>query len=116
MSSNIRITRICDFCGSEFTARTTVTKYCQHKCASKAYKARTRNKNVEKSTQETVKILSTPMVELQSKEFLTLKEASSLINVSRWTISRAVETNRLKAVRLGRRIVIRRSDIDSLFS
>src|SRR5690554_6590748 len=28
MSSNIRITRVCQFCGNSFTAKTTVTKFC----------------------------------------------------------------------------------------
>ncbi|MFA6334291.1 MAG: CHC2 zinc finger domain-containing protein [Bacteroidales bacterium] len=28
MGSNIRVQRICQYCGKEFTARTTVTKYC----------------------------------------------------------------------------------------
>ena len=40
MSSNIAIQRICQHCGKEFTARTTVTQYCSDDCAKRAYKAR----------------------------------------------------------------------------
>lgn len=116
MSSNIKITRICQLCGVEFTARTTVTKYCSHACASRAYKQRMRNQNVEKSAAETVQIISVKKTEIQAKEFLTINEASELLNVSRWTISRAIASNRLKAVRLGRRVIIRRKDIDQLFT
>ena len=47
MSSNIRVQRICQFCGKEFTARTTVTKYCSDVCAKRAYKARKRTEKVE---------------------------------------------------------------------
>ena len=116
MSSNIKITRICQFCGAEFIARTTVTKYCSHPCASKAYKQRTRNRNIEKSVAETVQLISVKKTEIQAKDFLTISEASELLNVSRWTISRAIAANRLKAVRMGRRVIIRRKDIDELFT
>ena len=116
MSSNIKITRICQFCGAEFTARTTVTKYCSHRCASRAYKQRTRNQAVEKSVAETVQIISAKKTELQAKEFLSINEASELLNVSRWTISRAIADERLKAVRMGKRVIIRRKDIDELFT
>lgn len=116
MSSNIKITRICQFCDAEFTARTTVTKYCSHKCASRAYKQRTRNQNIEKSVVETVQTISVKKTELQAKEFLTIKEAGELLNVSRWTISRAIAAERLKAARMGNRVIIRRKDIDELFT
>lgn len=40
MSSNIKINRVCNFCNKDFIAKTTVTKYCSHKCASASYKKR----------------------------------------------------------------------------
>lgn len=116
MSSNIKITRICQFCGESFTARTTVTNYCSHRCSARAYKQRERKSNIEKSASETVKVISTETVNLQSKEFLSIKQACQLLNVSRWTLSRAIKDGRLYAVRFGRRIVIRREDIDRLFN
>ncbi len=116
MSSNIKITRICQFCGAEFTARTTVTKYCSHPCASKAYKQRTRNQSIEKSVAETVQLISVKKTEIQAKDFLSISEACELLNVSRWTISRAIAAERLKAVRIGKRVIIRRKDIDELFT
>ena len=116
MSSNIEITRVCQFCESEFTARTTVTKYCSHRCASRAYKARQRGENVEKSIAETKEIIAAPIVELQAKDYLSVSDASALLGVSRWTLSRAINEGRLKAVRFGKRIVIKRTEIDRLFS
>lgn len=38
MSSNIQIPKKCQHCGKMFVARTTVTKFCGHSCASKNYK------------------------------------------------------------------------------
>ncbi len=116
MSSNIKIQRICDYCGNEFTARTTVTKYCQHRCASMAYKARTRSKKIKVSNTEMTKAVSIPIAKIQAKDFLSIDDTCRLLGVSRWTISRAIKENRLKAVNLGKRIVIKRTEIDHLFS
>jgi excisionase family DNA binding protein len=87
---------------NEFTARTTVTKYCSHPCASRAYKARARQSKIIQSNTETVQTLSAPVIELQTKDFLTVVEACRLLNVSRWTLARAIKDERLKAVRLGK--------------
>lgn len=71
---------------------------------------------MEKSVAETVQLISVKKTEIQAKEFLTINEASELLNVSRWTIRRAIAADRLKAVRMGRRVIIRRKDIDELFT
>lgn len=49
MSSNIKIDRICEHCGKTFTAQTTVTRYCYHRCNSQTYKARKRAGKREQS-------------------------------------------------------------------
>ena len=116
MSSNIQIQRICEFCGNEFTARTTVTKYCSHPCASMAYKARTRNTKIKVSNIKMTQSVSIPIARLQAKDFLSIDDACKLLGVSRWTLSRAIKEKRLKAVNLGKRIVIKRTEIDRLFS
>ena len=72
MSSNIRIQRICQHCGNEFTAMTTVTKYCGAQCAKSAYKARQKTEKIDVSNKETKEIISKPIAEIQSKEFLRL--------------------------------------------
>jgi excisionase family DNA binding protein len=115
MSSNILISRICQFCASEFTARTTVTKYCSHRCASRAYKARQRGKDIEKSQVERTEALAAPIIKIQTKDYLSVDETAKLLGLSRWTLTRAIQNNRLKAVRFGKRIVIKRADVDSLF-
>lgn len=54
MSTNISVSRKCEFCGSIFVAKTTVTKYCSHKCNSKHYKQRIKEDKVSRSNEETV--------------------------------------------------------------
>jgi len=116
MSSNIRIQRICQHCNNEFTARTTVTKYCSHKCASRAYKDRTRKKKVEKSNAETKKIITQPVEVAKAKEFLTVKDVSILLGCSTRTAYRLINNETIKAVNLGQRVTrVKRSEIDKLF-
>lgn len=116
MSSNIEILRLCQSCNSNFTARTTVTKYCGHRCASRAYKARKREEKIEASNTETAHIRPKLTSELQAKEYLSIVDASCLLGISRWTLTRAIKDGRLSAVRFGRRIVIKRTEIDRMFS
>ena len=116
MSSNIQVQRICQHCGNEFTARTTSTAYCSHRCNSAAYKAKQRAEKVEVSNKETQRIKSQPIEELKAKEFLTVKEVARLLNCSVRSAYYYIDKGTIKAVNLGQRITrVKRSDIDKLF-
>lgn len=116
MSSNIKVQRICQHCGKEFTARTTVTRYCSDDCAKRAYKARGRALKVEASNKQTQNIISKPMEELKAKEFLTVREVAALLNCSVRSAYNQIESGNIKAVNLGQRMTrVKRSDIDNLF-
>ena len=116
MSSNIKIIRICEYCGREFTARTTVTKYCSSQCSKRAYKERKRTEKIEKSNKETQKIKSLNNEELKTKEFLTVTEVSKLIGCSRQNVYKLINTGKLKATNLLiKKTIIKRSDLDKLF-
>ncbi len=115
MSSNIQIQRICQYCNSDFTARTTVTKYCSHKCASRAYKDRTRKKKVETSNTETKKIITEPVEVVKAKEFLTVKDVSVLLSCSVRTAYRLIDNGTIKAVNLSQRMIrVKKSELNKL--
>lgn len=63
MSSNISVYRICGFCGFEFVAHKTTTKYCSLKCSSKGYKRRLKNQKIESSNLQTIKIKNQPLID-----------------------------------------------------
>lgn len=115
MTSNLQIQRICQFCGKQFTARTTVTKFCGDDCAKRAYKARKRSEKVVQSNIETRQIINRPIEVLNSKELLTIDEACQLISVSRWTLWRLMKAGKLSYGKFGRQVRITRSDIDAVF-
>ena len=116
MSSNIKIKRICQYCGAEFTARTTVTKYCSGKCSKSAYKARKRAEKVEQSNAETKRIKTLPIEQLKAKEFLTVREVAQLLNCSVRSAYYYIDSGIISAVNLGQRMTrVKRSEIDKLF-
>ncbi len=133
MSSNIKIPKFCQHCGQAFVAQKTTTRFCSHKCASRAYKQRKREEKVGSTLKEQIKsvtsansenlqsLQSLPIqtgnfINLRDKEFLSVQEAAILLGASRWTIQRMIQREELKAGKLGRRTIIPRSEIDNLFN
>lgn len=115
MSSNIRTIRRCQQCGTDFIAKTSVTRYCGDRCAKRAYKARKRAEKVQASEEETKAIVQQPIIELQAKEFLSIEDFCQLFQVSRTTVWRMCKEGKLKSVKVGRRKFISRASIDQLF-
>jgi len=117
MSSNIKVQRICQFCGQEFTAKTTVTRYCSDNCAKRAYKKRKQSEKIESSNKETIQIKVKPIIELQAKEYLNVKETAMLLGCSVRMVYRLINNNTLKAFNLNKRLTrIRKSDLNSILS
>jgi excisionase family DNA binding protein len=114
MSSNIKVQRICQHCGNEFTARTTVTQYCSDTCSKRAYKARLKVSKIEASNKQTQRIKNQPIDELKAKAFLSIADTCKLIGISRRTVYRMIERGELMTGKAGKRTIIRRSDLEQL--
>ncbi|RZT96016.1 excisionase family DNA binding protein [Ancylomarina subtilis] len=120
MNSTIELQKICEHCGKEFTAKTTVTRFCNQKCAAKSYKKRKRENKVGRAIVETnkQKLLSVKDLHLEAikqKDFLSIKEAYTLLGVSERTFYRLMKAGTIQATKLGKRTIIKRSVIDKLF-
>jgi excisionase family DNA binding protein len=116
MSSNIHVIRICEHCGNEFTARTTVTRFCSNRCSSGASKKRVKAEKIETSNRETQQIKTQPLEILKAKEFLTVREVANLLNCSVRAVYRSIGKGNVRAVNLGQRVTrVKRSEIDKLF-
>lgn len=117
MSSNIRVSRVCQYCQKEFEAKTTVTKTCSDYCAKRLYKQKQKAAKIEASNMEIQAVKLKPVVELKAKEFLTVKDLSKLLNCSTRTAYHLIEKGMIKAVNLAqRKTLVKRSEIDKLFS
>ena len=51
MSSNLKIRRICAWCGKEFIAQKTTTACCSKQCANALYKKRKRDEAIKTNNQ-----------------------------------------------------------------
>ena len=120
MSSNIRINRICKYCGKVFVAKTFKTQFCSHSCNSKDYKKREKIRKIEESKEEyksdlkNSKSQSMNMEELKSKIYLSIAEVCLLVGMSDSTIRKFVKEGRLKIIRLGKKHLILKSQIENL--
>ena len=106
---------MCQHCGNDFIAKTTTTKYCGDNCAKRAYKERKKIEQIKASNKEATAIIQRPITELQAKEYLSINETCQLFNVSRSTVYRLVKDQRIKAAKVGTRVIIRKSDLNQLF-
>jgi excisionase family DNA binding protein len=115
MSSKIEVLRICQHCGREFKAKTTVTKYCSHKCSQKAYKDRKRQTKIRVSNTETKEQQTQTIEEIKAKPFLSVQEAAILLGVSKRTIYRMIQKEEIIPTKARSRTIIQRANIDRLF-
>lgn len=115
-SSSIRIKKVCEWCGEVFYAQKTTTRYCSHRCNSKAYKEITRNKRIQDTETKTeIFISQQPIQTIKDKEFLSFTEAGTLLGISRQAVYKMVAAGHLKASKISSRLsFIKRSDIENM--
>lgn len=116
MSSKIEITKVCQQCGNEFIAKTTVTKFCSHPCASKNYKQRKKSEKLNQVKSPTEQKTEFNFSQLNEKEFLSIADTCQLLGASRMTIYRQIKNGNINACKLGRRTIIKKSEIEKLFA
>lgn len=115
MSSNIEIKKKCRWCGAEFIARKTTTEYCSHRCSGLAYKERKRQAKLD-SYQREYEYQQSGQKEVAKQEFLTPTQAATLLGVCHVTIYNYINRGVIKVWKLKRKTLIRRADVDALFS
>lgn len=117
----MRIVKICAYCKQEFIARKTTTQTCSDPCAKRLYKLRQREKTISRSKLETeVKrqpetyITEEQVRVIQAKEWLTLKEAALLLNISTLTLRRWVLGGKVSSHKVGKKHSFKRDELDTI--
>lgn len=113
MSSNIKVERICEWCGKKFIAQTTVTRFCSKRCSERSYKERFRQKKMTVSNQETA--TNAANQKWRDKDFLTPTQAAELLGIGRMSIYRYIRAGKIKVVRFERKTLISKTDIQAMF-
>ncbi|WP_299104316.1 helix-turn-helix domain-containing protein [uncultured Tenacibaculum sp.] len=116
MSSNIRVQKICQYCNVEFTAKTTVTKYCSNNCGKNAWRKRKQKKKLNSINRKTKQALNPIKLDIKDKEFLTVNEVATLLNCTNRMIYNLINNNKIEAINLSKRMTrVKRSSIEKLF-
>ena len=111
-SSNIKIKRVCEWCGNEFYAQKTTTRYCCKKCNERAYK---RNLRINQVKSEEARSAEQSIQPIKDKDYIDTLEASRLLGTSRMSIYNLIYTGKLKAAKLSSRMTfVKRADIDTM--
>jgi excisionase family DNA binding protein len=118
MSSNLRIVKVCECCKKEFIARKTTSQTRSDPCAKRFYKVKQRDKAIQRLDVETMVkreakafITEDEVKAIQAKEWLTLKEAALLLNVSPLTLRRWTLAGNVKSKKMGRKHMFRKGEL-----
>lgn len=116
MSSNITVIRVCEHCGKDFTARTTVTRFCSDLCAKRNYKQRQKEKKINQSNKETevkkqsrVKLIK----DVSRLDYLNPTDTARLLMCSVRNVYKLIDSGKLPYAQLSeKKRLISRNDID----
>lgn len=112
----MEVNKNCVFCGVKFVAKKTTTKCCSDNCAKRLYKQVKRDEKIRLSSDlPLLQVETFDIVEIQKKEYLSVKETMALLGISRTSIYRMIEDGRLRKIEGFKAVRIRRSDFDRLF-
>ena len=111
MSSNIRIEKTCEWCGQQFTAQTTVTRFCSKRCAEHSYKDRMRQQKIQQANSAVPSKISV----INEKDYLTVAETAQVLGMTRQGVYKLIYRGDLAAAKLSSRLtLIKRDSIDKM--
>ena len=115
-TSKTKIKKVCEYCGTVFYAQKLTTRFCSHRCNNLAYKERVRQKRIQEVETKVQTVISEqPISDFKDKEYLSFKEAATLLGLSKQAIYKMVYAGKLQAFRISSRLsFIRKGDIDRM--
>ena len=113
-TSKMKIKKVCEWCGTTFYAQKLTTRFCSHRCNNLAYKEAIRQKRIQEVEAKAQMAISEQSISnVKDKEYLSFKEAATLLGLSKQAIYKMVYAGKLQAFRISSRLsFIRKGDID----
>jgi excisionase family DNA binding protein len=113
MTSKFEYKKVCQFCGNEFIAQKSTTKYCSDTCANRGNKA---EKRQERLRIESEAIKERNRQNLLSQENLSLTDAAALLGISRPTLYKLLNDRGVELLRISKRTIrVKKSDLLNLY-
>jgi excisionase family DNA binding protein len=121
MSSKIRLKKICEHCRKLFTAKTTKTRFCSHRCNAIAYKLRVKQDKIIQSNENAkTQIVSNRMppesASIVSKELVSIKELSVITSFSERTLFRLIKDKKFPKIKVGKRLAFNKDAVIKYFN
>lgn len=123
MSSNIKVERICEYCGKKFIAQEFRTRYCSKKCNNRHYKEKVKSGKINQVVQEVKEIETRQFIQsideirvIQAKDFININETAKLLNICRRSVYNILTKEQIPVIHLGRRILIARKEIETFIA
>ena len=115
-TSKMKIKKVCEWCGTTFYAQKLTTRFCSHRCNNLAYKEAIRQKRIQEVEAKVQTVISEQSISnFKDKEYLSFKEAATLLGLSKQAIYKMVYAEKLQAFRISSRLsFIRKGDIDRM--
>lgn len=112
----MKIKKVCEWCGTTFYAQKLTTRFCSHRCNNLAYKEAIRQKRIQEVEAKVQTVISEQSISnFKDKEYLSFKEAATLLGLSKQAIYKMVYAGKLQAFHISSRLsFIRKGDIDRM--
>lgn len=126
MSSNMRIQKVCEECGQEFIAKTTVTRCCSDRCAKLLYKRRKRSQLLQEAAeihrQQTIQAVKYQQskrimkhdatgTNLDERRLLNTMQMAVVLGIGKRTLQRLLLDKDLPRLTIGKRILFQKNDV-----
>ena len=102
--SQLKLPKICEQCGKPFEAKTVATRFCSPYCVNKSGREKKRRAKEAEQKQVLLKESIDKIVEIQTRPFISVSEATVLFGISKDTIRRLIKTDKIPAYNLGQRL------------
>lgn len=121
--------RVCNFCQKDFIAQKHSTKFCSHRCASRAGKmvVRLNQQNLFNDNEVYKRLLNKILVSIEriedaleltgikekvsKEELLTTDKFCELMNIHKRTLRRMIERQEIEIIKQGNKILIPKSQL-----
>ena len=115
--SKLKIPRVCEHCSKPFEAKTVITRFCSKSCANKSGKENKKQEKKQKEIESLLEKYSNKIAEVQTREFISVSEATIMYGISKDTIHRMIKRGLINGVNIGVRLTrVKRADLENLFS
>jgi excisionase family DNA binding protein len=121
MSSEMRLKKICDYCGAPFIAKQHRTRFCCHRCNQLDYKRKQRDEQIAntnaytmESTQQKPPLVSN--VHLIEKALINIKELSVVCGISERTLFRLIKSEDFPKMKVGKRLLFDKQQVLEYFN